>query len=112
PKRRKRYLLAGGVCAAVLVAIVGFAGWWFLLRGGDDSGDVPFAATAPANKVLDPSEAASAIGDRVTVEFVVGAIRRTSDQAYLYEKPPPASADGTIFRVVVPGHLIVQMRKK
>jgi serine/threonine protein kinase len=108
-KRSKRTLLITiGVIAAMVVAGVG-AVWWGL--HGGESDDVPVVAVAQTNKVLTPAEAVNAIGDKVTVEFTVGAWKREDDLVYLYEQAPPKS-DEIYFRVALPAHIVSEMRRK
>src|SRR5262249_20403606 len=110
PKKSRRTLLITiGVVAAMMMATFGAV--WFSMHGGE-SDDVPVVGAAATNKVLTPAEAVHAVGDHVTVEFTVGAVRKADGIVYVYEQPPPAKVEETIFRVVLPGHVVSAMRRK
>jgi serine/threonine protein kinase len=106
-KSRRQTIIIG---AAMIAALAVFAGGWALWNNRTTSEDTLATTVLPAKAILTPSEAAQVIGDQVRVEFVVGVVERAGDVAYLYESAP--KSDDVTFRVTVPQHIILAMRKR
>ncbi|HEV3143940.1 MAG TPA: serine/threonine-protein kinase [Gemmataceae bacterium] len=108
-KSTPRYGLKAAI--GLSLGLASFAAGWYVLNSQSAPDPVTLAtANATSSKgVLTPREAALALGDKVTVEFVVGAMKRSGDQFHLYEEPP--KPDELTFRLVLPPHIISAMRK-
>lgn len=111
PRRNKKTVIYA--LAAMTAAICAFTAIWLSIQRRRPAEDVATVAPLTANSgAMTPADVVNAIGDDVLVEFTVGAIRRADDQTFLYEKPPAPEAEDVTFRVALPKHIIVAMRKR
>jgi serine/threonine protein kinase len=97
--------------ALVFVATASLLGWyWWTDRHGRAQEVPSIQAARTADTVLSPREAAQLVGDKITVEFVVGSIWRADEQIYVYEEAP--KANGLAFRLALPQRIITSMQKR
>jgi serine/threonine protein kinase len=108
---RKSGRLAWAIAAAVIVAGVSFGLGWYLWNQHNHAREpLPLTASQPTATVLTPREAAQLVGDKITVEFVVGSVWRSDEQVYVYEEAPKANEP--TFRLALPKRIITTMQKR
>src|SRR5262249_10012255 len=116
PPPRPRYRRAVLMITLILgLAVSAFGGAWAVIASRSappPPEHMPVTAPPPPARVLAPADVLNCIGDDVTVEFVVGAVVRSGDHSYLFEKPPVAGSTDLTFRVAVSPELVAMMRKR
>ncbi|HLW65676.1 MAG TPA: serine/threonine-protein kinase [Gemmataceae bacterium] len=108
---RKRGMPVWAMSAGVIVAGVAFGLGWYLWNQHNQAREpVRLTASQPTAAVLTPREAAQLVGDKITVEFVVGSIWRSGEQVYVYEEAPKANEPS--FRLALSKRIITTMLKR
>jgi serine/threonine protein kinase len=97
--------------ALVVTAAAGLLGWYWWNDRNSPAQEVPsIQASRPDVTVLTPDEATKLVGDKITVEFVVGSIWRSGDQVLLYETAPKPNEPA--FRLALAQRIVTTMQKR